>query len=147
MISKPKNIFILGPISPEKISKVIASHSSQTNIGAHSIFLGQIRADEIKNKEVTAIEYTAYVGMALEEAQRIREEVFEKYSLTCMHIYHSLGKVKTGSICVFIFTAARNRKAAIEACSELIERIKNELPIWGKEIVANNAFSWKINNV
>ena len=46
MTRKPKNIFVEGPISSDKIATSIQNHSSKTNIGAHSIFLGQVRADE-----------------------------------------------------------------------------------------------------
>jgi molybdopterin synthase catalytic subunit len=42
-----KNSFIEGAISPEKIATSIAHHQHKTNIGGHSIFLGQVRADEI----------------------------------------------------------------------------------------------------
>jgi molybdopterin synthase catalytic subunit len=140
-----KNIFIDGPISTEKIANSIAAHQSKTNIGAHSIFLGQVRADETNLGAVSAIEYTAYNEMALELAHGIREDIFSKYDLTCMHIYHSLGKVAVGEMCLFVFTSSKRRKAAIDACSELVERIKNELPIWGKEIMDTNQENWKIN--
>ena len=63
---KPKNIFIEGPISPEKIAQSIANHQHKTNIGAHDIFLGQVRADTLEGKEVKAINYTAYDEMAIE---------------------------------------------------------------------------------
>jgi molybdopterin synthase catalytic subunit len=140
-----KNIFLEGSISPTKIANSITAHQSKTNIGAHSIFLGQVRADQTENGTIQAIEYTAYQDMALELAHGIREEIFLKYELTCMHIYHSLGVVPAGEICLFVFTSSKRRKAAIEACSELVERIKSELPIWGKEIIDNENSQWKIN--
>lgn len=142
----PKNIFVDGPISPDKIAKSIANHSSKTDIGGHSIFLGQVRADEKKDGKVTGIDYTAYEEMALQKAFEIREDVFEKYPLSCMHIYHSLGEVKTGEICLFVFTSSKHRKAAIDACSELVERIKKEVPVWGKEILDNEKAVWKENS-
>ena len=145
MKRKPKNIFVEGAISAEKIATSIQHHSEKTDIGAQSIFLGQVRADEIDGSEVSAIEYTAYEEMALEKAFEIREAIFEKYSLTCMHIYHSLGKVRKGEICLFVFTSSKHRRAAMDACDELVERIKNELPVWGKEILENNEESWKVN--
>jgi molybdopterin synthase catalytic subunit len=141
----PKNIFIQGAISPEKIANSIANHSSKTDIGGHSIFLGQVRADQKEGGNVRAIDYTAYEEMALEKAFEIREDIFTKYPLTCMHIYHSLGEVKTGEICLFVFTSSKHRKAAIDACEELVERIKKELPIWGKELVDNDTSVWKEN--
>ena len=145
MKRKPKNIFVDGPISSEKIAQSIQNHSSKTNIGAHSIFLGQVRADEKDGSLVKAIEYSAYNEMALQKAFEIREAIFEKYDLTCMHIYHSLGQVNTGEICLFVFTSSKHRKMAIDACEELVERIKNELPVWGKELLENSEENWKVN--
>ena len=145
-MKKEKNIFINGAINASFIGKSIESHQSKTSIGAHSIFLGQVRADVIDGKEVNAIEYTSYEDMANEQMSIIREEIFAKYNLTCMHVYHSLGKVCVGEICLFVFTSSKNRKAAIDACNELVERIKKELPIWGKEIFSDETSQWKINN-
>lgn len=142
---KPKNIFMSGPIAAGFIADSIQKHSSQTGIGGHSIFLGQVRADQLNGKQVTAIEYTAYEDMALEKMHLIREEIFLKYPLTCMHVHHSLGRVTTGAICLFVFTSSAHRKPAMDACQELVERIKNELPIWGREIFDDESFQWKEN--
>ncbi len=145
MDRKPKNIFVEGPVSPEAIARSIQSHGSRTDIGAHSIFLGQVRADAKDGGTVTAIHYTAYEEMALEKAYEIREEIFAKYPLTCMHIYHSLGEVKAGEISLFVFTSSKHRRAAIDACTETVERLKKELPVWGQEITDNAGAHWKVN--
>ena len=142
---KVKDIFTEGPIDPTFIADSIAKHSSRLDIGAHSIFLGQVRADIINNKKVSAIDYTTYKAMALEQMHLIRENIFSRYELTCMHIHHSLGKVKAGEICLFVFTSAQHRKAAIDACAEVVERIKQELPVWGKEIFEDETYQWKEN--
>jgi molybdopterin synthase catalytic subunit len=140
-----KNIFIEGAIHPTFISDSIAKHSSKKDIGAHSIFLGQIRQDVIDGSTVQAIEYTAYETMALDKMHEIREAVFSKYDLTCMHVYHSLGVVNAGEICLFVFTSSKHRTVAMEACNEIVERIKAELPIWGKEIFNDESHQWKVN--
>jgi len=145
MQPKYKNIFVQGAITPQKIAESIAHHSVKTNIGGHSIFLGQVRADAKETGKVNAIEYTAYDEMALEKAHEIREAAFAKYEITCMHIYHSLGEVKAGGICLFVFTSSKHRRAAMDACNEIVERIKKELPLWGKEIIDNNETVWKVN--
>ena len=59
MQPKYKNIFVQGAITPQKIADSIAHHSVKTNIGGHSIFLGQVREDAKENGKVTAIESTA----------------------------------------------------------------------------------------
>ena len=87
---KHKNVFKSGAIASEFIGESIAKHQSKTNIGAHNIFLGQVRADVINGKTIAAIEYTAYEDMANAKFQEIREAAFNKFDLTCMHIYHSL---------------------------------------------------------
>lgn len=141
-----KNIFVEGAIDPVFISESIAKHAMKKNIGAHSIFLGQIREDMVEGKTVQAIEYTAYEEMALEKMHEIREEIFAKYDLTCMHIHHSLGTIRTGEICLFVFTSSKHRKAAMESCDEVVERIKKDLPVWGKEVFEDASHQWKINN-
>jgi molybdopterin synthase catalytic subunit len=142
---KPKNIFIAGPITASFIGESIQQHSTKTGIGGHSIFLGQIRADMVNGKQVTAIDYTTYEEMALEKMHEIREAIFSKYTLTCMHVYHSLGKVAVGEISLFVFTSSVHRKAAMDACGETVERIKAELPVWGKELFDNETYQWKEN--
>ncbi len=141
-----KNIFKEGAITASFIADSIAKHATKTEIGGHNIFLGQVRADQIDEKLVIAIEYTSHVDMALEKMHEIREAIFAKFPLTCMHIHHSLGIVKAGEICLFVFTSSKHRKAAIDACSECVERIKAELPIWGKEIFEGEGYQWKENN-
>jgi molybdopterin synthase catalytic subunit len=142
---KPKKVFIDGPVSPEFIAKSIASHSTKKDIGAHSIFLGQVRNDQIDGKAVAAIEYTAYTEMAEQKFHEIREDAFANYPLTCLHIYHSLGTVLAGEISLFVFTSAAHRTEAIKACEYIVERIKLEVPVWGKEILEDGSTVWKVN--
>lgn len=140
-----KSSFIQGPISSVFIGESIAKHQSKTAIGAHNIFLGQVRADEIKGKQVVAIDYSAYEEMAEQSFYEIRESAFAKYELSCLHIYHSLGKVQTGEICLFVFVSAPRRKAVYEALEFLVEAIKEKAPIFGKEIFEDASYTWKKN--
>jgi molybdopterin synthase catalytic subunit len=142
---KPINIFVQGPVAPAFIAESIAKHSHKKDIGAHSIFLGQVREDLIDGKKVAAIEYSTYAEMALEQMAVIREEIFSLYGLTCLHIYHSLGLVKAGEISLFVFASSPHRRAAIDACNEVVERIKRKLPVWGKEIFDDVSYTWKQN--
>ena len=146
METKPKKkSFVQGAISAEFIGNSIAKHQSKTSIGAHNIFLGQVRADEIDGKIVSAIEYSAYEEMAEESFHEIRESAFEKYDLTCLHIYHSLGIVKTGEICLFVFVSAPRRKVVYDALNFLVEEIKEKVAIFGKEIFEDESYTWKKN--
>ncbi|MFZ9027422.1 MAG: molybdenum cofactor biosynthesis protein MoaE [Crocinitomicaceae bacterium] len=143
--SKVKNCFREGAIAATFIGDSIAKHQSKTNIGAHEIFLGQVRADEIDGKTVAAIDYSAYEEMANEKFHEIREAAFEKFDLTCMHIYHSLGKVKTGEICLFVFASSKHRVEARNAVAYLVDTIKTDVPIFGKEVFEDESHTWKVN--
>ena len=142
---KPKNVFIQGAISSEFVAQSIAKHQSKTDIGAHNIFLGQVRADEVDGKVISAIEYTAYEDMANLKFHEIREATFEKFDLTCMHIYHSLGTVKAGELCLFVFVSSKRRKEVFMALEYVVEEIKAKAPVYGKEIFEDNTHQWKIN--
>lgn len=144
---KPKkSSFIQGPIPATFIGDSIAKHQSKTSIGAHQIFLGQVRADEMEGKKVVAIDYSAYETMAENSLHEIREAAFAKYELTCLHIYHSLGFVKAGEICLFVFVSAPRRKVTYQALEFLVEAIKEKAPIFGKEIFEDETHTWKKNS-
>ena len=140
-----KNFFLNGPISPDFISNSIYKHQIKHNIGAHNIFLGQVRKDTIKSNVVSAIEYSAYEEMANKKITDIRESTFEKFDLTCLHIYHSLGVVEVGQIGFFVFVSSSRRKNVYDATKFIVEMIKNTVPIFGKEIFENKEYNWKVN--
>ncbi len=141
-----KKVFLEGAISSAFIADSIAKHQSKHSIGAHNIFLGQVRADEVGDQKVVAIEYTTYEEMANEKLHEIREAAFEKFNLTCLHIYHSLGTVKVGEICIFVFVSSPRRKQVYEATEWLVNKVKEEVPIFGKEILDNEEHQWKVNS-
>lgn len=144
-IKKKKSVFVEGPIDSSFIGESIGKHQSKTNIGAHQIFLGQVRRDEVDDKNVEAIEYTAYKEMAETEIHRIREEAFETFNLVCMHIYHSLGIVKAGEICLFVFVSSKHREDSFKALKFIVEEIKEKVPIFGKELFTDDSHQWKVN--
>jgi molybdopterin synthase catalytic subunit len=141
-----KSSFVKGAISSQFIGDSIAKHQSKTSIGAHNIFLGQVRADVIDSKTVASIDYTAYEEMAEKALYEIREQAFQDFELTCMHIYHSLGEVKVGEICLFVFVSAPRRKVVYEALESIVEKIKKDVPVFGREIFEDKTHKWKVNS-
>ena len=153
---KVKDIFVEGAIDPAFVGTSIAKHATRQDIGAHEIFLGQIRADVARgnveaparsdNTNVIAIEYTAYRAMALAQMTVIREEAFVRWpSMTCLHVHHSLGVIPVGQLCFMVFASAPHRVAAREAVAWVVDRIKTDLPIFGKEILSDDTHQWKRN--
>ena len=146
---KLRDIFVEGPIAPDFIATSIAKHATRMDIGAHEIFLGQVRADVIPgatSDQVAAIEYTAYREMALARMTEIREAAFVQWpEMTCLHVHHSLGRIPAGQLCFMVFASAPHRKQAREAVAWVVDSIKAELPIFGKELLAGGEHMWKAN--
>lgn len=142
MTKKKHSVLVNGPITSDFIGNSIAKHSTKTNIGAHAIFLGQVRKDLKENTAVANIEYSAHNEMAEKIFEAIREQAFEKFDMVCMHIYHSLGKVNVGEVSLFVFVSCKHRAQSFEALEWIVEEIKHKVPIWKKENYENGNYSW-----
>ena len=136
---------IQGPLAATLITETILEQENNVESGAHSIFLGRIRADKVNGKSVAAIDYSAYTEMALESIKQIQHNCREKFDIQHCTIYHSTGTVKTGELCFFVFTSSKRRAIAQEACTFLVEEVKQKVPIFGKELFEDNSHQWKVN--
>lgn len=140
------NYLIAGPIPQKTITNLIKKTGKRTDSGGHSIFIGQVRADEINGKKVRAIEYSAYEGMVKAEADKIKEVVYSEFGdVKLIEIVHSTGIVKAGETSLFVLISAGHRNQAMQACSKTVELIKEKLPVWKKEIFDNDSYEWKQN--
>jgi molybdopterin synthase catalytic subunit len=135
---------ISGPISQKEISQLLEKAGKETDSGGHSIFLGQVRADDINGKKVMAIEYSAYEEMVKIESEKIKEAVLSEFGdVKSIEIVHSKGIVKAGEISLFVLVSAGHRYQAIKACSTTVELIKEKLPVWKREIFDDGSREWK----
>lgn len=133
-----------GPLTPGSIAAVLKRFSEDKLAGGQSLFLGQVRADESGGRKVRAIEYSAYAPMAGAEAEKIIRVLREKYpDVRAVVILHSTGRVEAGETSLLVAVSAGHRKAAIEACSDAVEQIKQKLPVWKKEIFDDESETWK----
>ena len=133
-----------GPVSGDILLNLIKTASGKTDSGGHMIFLGQVRADEITGKKVRAIEYSAYAELIDLEAEKIKNILLSEFSdVKSVDIVHSTGVVNAGEISLLVFVSAGHRHQAILACSKTVELIKENLPVWKKEIFEDNSHLWK----
>ena len=135
---------IEGPISPSAISEIVNRGGTNTDSGAHSLFLGQVRKDLIDGKSVKAIEYSAYEEMVMMEANKILKSVMSEFNdVKSIEILHSKGLVNAGEISLVVMVTSGHREQAIKACAKLVELIKEKLPVWKKEILEDDSEKWK----
>ena len=107
--------------------------------GAVVTFLGTVRNNS-QGHSIEYLEYEAYRPMAQQEMERIAAEVRERWGFPCS-MAHRLGRLQIGEVSVVIAVASPHRKAAFEACHWAIDRVKESVPIWKKE-VATDGYWW-----
>jgi len=140
-----KNCFKEGKIPPAFIAESLVHYQEETQIGAHQIFLGQVRNDRIDGNEVVAIEYSANEELASKVFNDIKNMAFEKFDLMSAQIFHSIGRVNKGEICLFVCVSSKRRKVVMEAIAFIVEEIKAKVPVFGKELFADESHVWKEN--
>jgi molybdopterin synthase catalytic subunit len=112
--------------------------------GAVVLFSGDVRNNN-NNKEVAFLEYEAQVRMATTMIRSILIEATEKWKLTIAIAQHRIGKVSVTETAVIVITASAHRKEAYAANQFIIDKIKNEAPIWKCEYFTDGTKQWGAN--
>jgi molybdopterin synthase catalytic subunit len=104
--------------------------------GAIATFLGTVRSQS-RGREVIALEYEAYEDMAENVMAEIAEQAQERYDLCKVAISHRVGRVEPGETSVAIAVSAPHRRDALAACKDVIDELKERVPLWKKELYAD----------
>ena len=129
------DIQILDRSLSEKICLDFVSHPAA---GGIVNFIGTVR-NQTQGKEVTKLEFEAYIPMAISEIRKIVVRTAQQWPVQKMAIHHRVGTLGIGEIAVIISVACPHRKAAFEACSFAIDTLKETVPIWKKEFFTDGA--------
>ncbi len=108
--------------------------AQRPDCGAIATFVGTTRIDESEGETVEYLEYEAYRPMADRKLEEIGAEIEERWDVREICIVHRIGRVDPGEASVAIVVAAPRRGAAFEASRYAIERIKEIVPIWKREV-------------
>ena len=102
--------------------------------GAVATFVGTTRVDESSGEKVEYLEYEAYRPMADKKLEEIGGEIKKRWEVGHVTIVHRLGRVEPGEPSVVIVVASPRRVSAFEASRYAIDRIKEIVPIWKREV-------------
>lgn len=108
--------------------------AQRPDCGAISTFIGTTRVDEAEEASVEYLEYEAYRPMADRKLEEIGAEIEDRWDVRNVSIVHRLGRVDPGEPSVAIVVASPRRAPAFEASRYAIERIKEIVPIWKREV-------------
>jgi molybdopterin synthase catalytic subunit/molybdopterin converting factor small subunit len=101
--------------------------------GAIATFIGTTRV-ESRGRTVEHLDYEAYEGMAERVMAEIAEWLKRRYDVCEIAIHHRTGRVDIGEASVVIAVSARHRQDALAACKDAIDRLKEQVPLWKKEV-------------
>jgi molybdopterin synthase catalytic subunit len=117
---------------PIDLDAVVAEVADE-EAGAIATFVGTTRRRS-RGRTVLYLDYEAYDGMAEREMELLAEELKRRYSLTKVAITHRVGRVAIGETSVAIAVSAPHRQAALDACRDAIDTLKQTVPLWKKEV-------------
>jgi len=112
--------------------------------GAVVLFSGEVRNNN-NGREVTHLEYEAYEPMADKMIAQILDEAKIRFDLNQAVCFHRLGKVEISGCAVVVITSSGHRKEAYDANLYIIDRVKNEVPIWKHEFFTDGSSEWGQN--
>jgi molybdopterin synthase catalytic subunit len=101
--------------------------------GAVTVFLGTARRMS-RGREVDYLEYEAYPEMAVRKMRQIAEEIRDHWGIERIAMRHRVGRVDLGVVSVAIAVASEHRAEGFAACQYAIDRLKEIVPIWKKEV-------------
>jgi molybdopterin synthase catalytic subunit len=112
----------------------LVTNAFRPDCGAVATFIGTTRIDESSGARVEYLEYEAYRPRADSKLEEIGAEIREQWEVSHVSIVHRLGRVDPGEPSVVIVVASPRRGPAFEASRYAIERIKEIVPIWKREV-------------
>jgi molybdopterin synthase catalytic subunit len=119
---------------PLDLGAAVAEAASD-EAGAVATFVGTVRRAS-RGREVLYLEYEAFEEMAESMLVRLAQELKGKHDLCEVAIHHRTGRVEIGEPSVVIAVSAPHRAAALDACREAIDTLKETIPLWKKEVYA-----------
>lgn len=127
-------------ITEKKLNLSDYSFKKSTKYGAELIFCG-ISRDHNQGKLVQKLFYECYEEMARSEISNLIKKVKEKYDLGFVKVVHRIGEVLPGEISLIVIVSSVHRLESIKAIEVFLSLLKNQIPIWKKEIYSDNS-SW-----
>ena len=109
-------------------------------VGGIGLFLGVVR-DHDEGQGVSSLDYTAHPSAASVLA-RCAERVAEAHDVLTVAVEHRVGHLEVGDLAVVVAVGAVHRAPALEACRQLIDDLKAEVPIWKEQSFSTGAVEW-----
>ena len=125
------------PLDPQRLVAAVRKDES----GALVLFHGVAR-NHSEGRRVLALEYDAYPSMAEKKLREVAEEVLARWPVTGIGCFHRTGRLAIGEASLLVAVSAAHRQEAFEACHYAVDRVKQIVPVWKKEIWEDGDGAW-----
>jgi molybdopterin synthase catalytic subunit len=116
-------------------------HPDADRSGAIATFTGRVRAkDGDDDDRTTALEFETYEGVADQRMATISEELEAREGVHAVLMHHRTGYIADGEDIVFVVVLAGHRREAFRTVEDGIDRLKDEVPIFKREITVDGEF-------
>jgi molybdopterin synthase catalytic subunit len=117
------------PLDPKRLVDAVRKDES----GAVALFYGVVRNENL-GRTVLWLEYDAYPEMAIKKMKEVAAEVRQKFPVTDVGVMHRTGRLEVGETSLLVAVSSGHRKEAFDACHYAVDRIKQIVPVWKKEV-------------
>lgn len=119
----------------------VKESSDQDRAGAIATFTGRVRERDAPNDEPTEhLEFEKYDGVAEERLAGIREDLLDREGVYDVALHHRTGVMTAGEDIVFVVILAGHRSEAFRAVEDGIDRLKEAVPLFKKEVTVSDEF-------
>ena len=127
----------IGVITGAEVREVVEAPDS----GAVVLFLGTVR-NNTEGRSTKYLEYEAYPPMAEKKMAEIAEEISEKWGIHRVAMIHRVGRLEIGEVSVAVAISSPHRRDGFAACAYAMNRLKQIVPIWKREVWADGEAEW-----
>lgn len=125
---------MLFEVTPEPLdAEKLTAHVRRDEAGAVVVFYGVVRNENIGRK-VEYLEYDAYPEMAEKVMRQIAEDIRVRWPVTDIAVQHRTGRLEIGEASLLVAVSSPHRREAFEAAHALVDRLKEIVPVWKKEV-------------
>ncbi|HEX7405033.1 MAG TPA: molybdenum cofactor biosynthesis protein MoaE [Candidatus Nanopelagicaceae bacterium] len=130
------SLVTVDPIHVEVLSRDVQSESC----GAIVTFCGDVR-DNDHGKKVASLKYEVHPS-AQEILMQVVRKVANRHDVVKVAVAHRYGEIPIGESAFIVAVSAVHRIAAFEACSELVDEVKAQIPIWKYQVFTDGTNEW-----
>ena len=132
---------VLAIVSDAAINRTqLLDFVGNSSAGAIASFFGIVR-DVDGGKSVDELNYEAHPG-AQKVVANIAADIATKFDVAAIAVAHRFGNLVVGEDAFVAVVSAMHRRAALDACNELVERVKAEIPIWKHQVFTDGTDEW-----